>query len=298
MSTSFIQLVKTGNEYVDIIIPEGIPRNSFVLINGEPGTGKGAFLCELVYRRLVGGEPVIYLAMDDSPLSIIQRFYPLGWDLIPFLKEDKLKFIDCFSYRMLDKESPVLKMHMINEKVWKEIEDDIIPCVPKENLYNTLSTISSFLNKLDIANNGILVVDSLTELATLHTQERALEFVKTLRARLCKERLIQIFAVNNIGIPQLEVFSSLLNYFADGVFDFRFEPSLMKRGLLIKQFRVRKLSGAESRNIWLTCKIKRDEGLMIPKKMIKAITESFDDILDGKEIIKPDKKNKKKSKKK
>ena len=52
MKDSLIQLIKTGNKYADTIIPEGIPRNSFILLNGEPGTGKGAFLTEIVYRRL------------------------------------------------------------------------------------------------------------------------------------------------------------------------------------------------------------------------------------------------------
>ncbi|MHA1299478.1 MAG: RAD55 family ATPase [Candidatus Helarchaeota archaeon] len=280
---TFIELVKTGNKYVDILIPEGIPRNTFFLINGEPGTGKGAFLSELVYKRLKFNEPVIYFTLDDSPLSIIQRLAALGWDIVPYLKDNKIKFIDCFSYRMIDKESPVMKIPRINEQIWKEVEEDIIPCEPKQNLYNMLSTVSSLLNKINIVNKGILVIDSLTELATTHTQERALEFIKTLRARLCKERFIQIFAVNNIGIPQLEVFSSLLNYFSDGIIDFRFEPSLMKKGILIKQFRIRKLSGTESRNIWLTFTIKKDKGLTVSDKVIQAIMDSYNDFLNGME---------------
>jgi len=293
---SFIEKVKTGNKYLDTLIPEGIPRNSFVLLNGEPGTGKGAFLAELVYRRLKLGEIVIYLTLSDSPLSILQRLAALGWDLVPYLRENKLKFIDCFSYRMLDKESPVLKMTVLNKQVWTKIEDDITLCEPKENLYNTLSAISSLINKLEIVNKGILVLDSLTELATLHNQERALEFVKTIRARLCKERFIQIFAVNNIGIPQLEVFSSLLNYFSDAVIDFRFEPVLMKKGILIKQFRVRKMTGTESRNLWLTFNIAKDRGLCVSDKAIKAIIESYDNFLLGNDDINPEKGKKKKKK--
>jgi len=221
--------------------------------------------------------------LDDSPLSIIQRLAALGWDIVPYLKDNKIKFIDCFSYRMIDKESPVMKIPRINEQIWKEVEEDIIPCEPKQNLYNMLSTVSSLLNKINIVNKGILVIDSLTELATTHTQERALEFIKTLRARLCKERFIQIFAVNNIGIPQLEVFSSLLNYFSDGIIDFRFETSLMKKGILIKQFRIRKLSGTESRNIWLTFTIKKDKGLTVSDKVIQAIMDSYNDFLNGME---------------
>lgn len=290
---SFIEKIKTGNKYIDTLISEGIPRNSFVLINGEPGTGKGAFLAELVYRRLRLGELVIYLTLSDSPLSIIQRLAALGWDLVPYLKENKLKFIDCFSYRMLDKESPVLKMTVLNEKIWKETEDDIVLCEPKENLYNTLSTISSLINKLEIVNKGILVLDSLTELATIHNQERAVEFIKTIRARLCKERFIQIFAVNNIGIPQLEVFSSLLNYFADGVIDFRFEPVVMKRGILIKQFRIRKMTGTDSRNLWLTFNITKDRGLYVPDDAFDKIMKSYDALLMGIEDL-----DKKKPKKK
>lgn len=276
-----IDFIPTFNEAIDELIEEGIPRNSFILINGEPGTGKSAVMCELIYRRLKIGEPVVLLLFQNSPISVLQRFLGLGWDVLPYIGKGLFKIIDCFSFRMLDSDNPI-KMYVANELVMAKISEEIkIPPDPKD-FQSILLTIKSVLQGFDknIVSEesnkilgGILAIDSLTELLTMHNQEKVLEFVKTIRARLCKERFMQVIAVNNIGI--FDNFNALLSYFMDFILDFRFEPDAMKRGVLLKQFRIRKSSGTASKNIWLFFEIARNEGLTVPESVLSKVGEAY-----------------------
>ncbi|MHA1784830.1 MAG: RAD55 family ATPase [Candidatus Helarchaeota archaeon] len=276
-----IEFTPTFNEAIDALIEDGIPRNSFILINGEPGTGKSAVMWEFIYRRLKSGEPIILLLFENSPISVIQRFLGMGWNVLPYIGKGLFKIIDCFSFRMLDRDNP-MKMIVINELVLAKISEEItIPPNPRD-FQSILLTIKSIVQKMDkfiIGDEntkllgGILAIDSLTELLTVHKQESVLEFIKTVRARLCKERFMQVIAINNVGI--FDSFTALISYFMDFIFDFRFEPEAMKRGVLLKQFRIRKSSGTASKNIWLFFEIQKELGLTVPESILNKIEDAY-----------------------
>ena len=78
-------VTKSGVSMLDVLMPQGIPRNSFVMVSGEAGTGKSALVAELAYRTLQEKhEPVIYVVNENSPLSLYHRFLGLGWNIAPF----------------------------------------------------------------------------------------------------------------------------------------------------------------------------------------------------------------------
>ncbi|HNZ86983.1 MAG TPA: ATPase domain-containing protein, partial [Methanofastidiosum sp.] len=54
------QNIKTDIPLLDDLIIGGTPRDSFIVLLGEGGTGKSAIVGELCYRFLNRGEPVIY----------------------------------------------------------------------------------------------------------------------------------------------------------------------------------------------------------------------------------------------
>ncbi len=277
-----IDYVPTFNEAMDSLIEEGIPRNSFILLNGEPGTAKSAVLCEYVYRRLKNtGEPVILVLFQNSPISLIQRFLGLGWDVLPFIGKGILKIIDCFSFRMLDSDNPI-KMAISNELILAKISEEIYEPPDPRDFNSILLTIKSVLQKLDKdilgkdknkLIGGVLAIDSLTELLTIQKQELVLEFVKTIRARLAKERFMQVLAINTVGI--FDSFTALLSYIMDFIVDFRFEPGAMNRGVLFKQFRIRKSIGTYSKNIWLYFEIQRDTGITVPEAVLNKIEDAY-----------------------
>ena len=47
----------------------------------------------------------------------------------------------------------------------------------------------------------------------------------------------------------------LLFYVVDGIIDVRFNPGFADRGLLVKQFRIRKMKGAPHETYWVTFSI-------------------------------------------
>jgi len=131
---------------------------------------------------------------------------------------------------------------------------------------------------------GVLAIDSLTELLTVQKQEMVLEFVKTIRARLAKERFMQVVAINTVGV--FDNFTALLSYIMDFLFDFRFEPTAMSKGILLKQFRIRKSIGTSSKNIWLFFEIKKNTGITVPEKVLENIDDAYSSFFNGKETPK------------
>ena len=43
-------VTKSGVSMLDVLLPHGLPRNSFVMMGGEAGTGKSALVAELAWK--------------------------------------------------------------------------------------------------------------------------------------------------------------------------------------------------------------------------------------------------------
>jgi KaiC/GvpD/RAD55 family RecA-like ATPase len=245
-SSEEVGFFKSGIRALDISLPEGIPRNSFILVSGESGTGKSVLIAQLIYERLKQGEPCILVCLDDSPHGFMQQLRSFGWFPDPFLKKNLLNFIDCYSYRMNPDEST--------------IPSYITYVKAPTDLDNLQDKIMEAADKLGIHNRGAIFIDSITELWFLNLKEpySTVEYVKTWRAEFSKERLAPVFCSHHYGLKVFEVYEELLEYIVDGIVDLRYEPNLMKIGLLVKQFRVRKLKGVHHDSNWVTFTITGD----------------------------------------
>ncbi|MFQ5892250.1 MAG: ATPase domain-containing protein, partial [Candidatus Methanofastidiosia archaeon] len=194
--------VKTGVKVFDVALPFGIPRDSFVLISGEGGTGKSIILQELLYKRLRKNkrEKGIFVCLDDIPTSIIQDMQNFGWKIAPFL-EDRLKFLDCYSFRLKPEKIP----HCV---VFVKDPSDITTFT---------STLDYTMKEMDMYGNGIVVFDSLTEFMTLSDATKLIEAIKTWRARGPKEYNITFLASIHYGSKVFEDAISVLDYIMDGL---------------------------------------------------------------------------------
>lgn len=256
-----IGFFKTGIKAMDFSLPEGIPRNSFNLVSGESGTGKSVLITQLIYERLKTGEPCILVCLDDSPHGIMQQLTSFGWFPEPYLKKNLLHFIDCYSFRMNPDESTI---------------PDYVTYVKSPTDLDGLQTkIIDVVDKLHLHNRGAIFIDSITELWFLNLKEpySTIEYVKTWRAMFSKERLVPVFCSHHYGMKAFEVYEELLEYIVDGIVDLRYEPNLMKVGLLVKQFRIRKMKGVHHDSNWVPFAI-TSEGIEILKIKMKAPKES------------------------
>lgn len=248
-------LMKIGIPVIDTLIPVGIPRNSFIMIIGESGTGKTALMLHLLYARLKHKEPCIYICFDDSPSAIVQQLSSFGWSPIKYIEANLLHFIDCFSYRAKQSNTLPYVTFIENSQGYHSMLTDIIA-----------SSIEKFILH---DYRGAIFLDSLTEFLTQVDLAKGIEAIKAWRAEFSKGHNIICFGTFHIGIKPLEGVEEMLEYIMDGIIDCRFEPNFMREGVLLKQLRIRKLKGAPHRSRWVFFTITRRGVTSVDVKTIK-----------------------------
>lgn len=258
-----VNCFKTGIKALDLSLPEGVPHNAFILLSGESGTGKSVLLAQLIYERVKQGEPCILVCLDDSPHGFMQQLTSFGWFPEPYLQKNLLHFIDCYSYRLNPDES--------------SMPSYITYVRAPTDLHSLQTKIAEVADKLGMHNRGAIFIDSITELWFLNLKEpyATVEFVKTWRAEFSKERLVPVFSSHHYGLKIFEIYEELLEYVVDGIIDLRYEPNLMKVGLLVKQLRIRKLKGVHHDSNWVAFTITGD-GIDLLKIKMK-VTEKTEE---------------------
>jgi len=218
---------------LDSLLPDCFPRNSFVLLFGEGGTGKSATLIQMAGEKMRGGEPSVYLTFDDSASSVINSFIRLGYDCNKALEEGKLRIIDCFSFRGAVASKPHPGIWVVNN--------------PKDH-HELTGVLRSAVE--GISDFGFVFIDSLTEFFTMSEPTSAIETIKNWRAELCKFMNITVLASYHVGVKSIDEYAGMLDYASDGVIDFRFDPMMEQQGLLVRQLRIRKMKGASHGTEW------------------------------------------------
>lgn len=241
-----VSRVNTGIPILDKALPSGIPRNNMVMIVGEGGTGKSVFMLQLLRERLKQDEPCIFMCFDDAPLAIEQNFASFGWNLKRYIDEGLFRFIDCFSFRM----SP--------DKT--KLPSYITYIENPRDLYQLTQIFVSTMDGMNMHGKGAVFIDSLTELLSITEPATAIETIKTWRAEAAKERLVTVFATFHFGIKPFDDLEQILEYVVDGLIDLRYDPILMHQGILVKQFRIRKMKGAKHETNWFTFTV-NEEGI-------------------------------------
>src|ERR1044072_3348693 len=78
----------TGIEGLDNIIPGGLPRGCFYLIQGDPGSGKTTLALQFLLEGVRRGESVFYITLSETRAELLQVADSHGWSLdqIPLLE--------------------------------------------------------------------------------------------------------------------------------------------------------------------------------------------------------------------
>jgi len=266
-----IEALKLNIEILDLIIPNGIPRNTLIIIRGEPGTGKVSLLTEIAYRTLKLGEPVIMVVYGQTPLSLFQRFLSHGWDISDALKEGKIVFLDGFSARFRERERRV--QYPIVKETYEQLKKAHILIDNPQDIHVIFSEITENATRLKMFSRGVILIDSLIEMLTLIPKEQVLEFIRRLRVYVAKDLWVPIFFGASVGL--MEDFYLLLDYMVDGAIDIRFHPKLLEKGLLVREIRVRKLP-TKTIPLWIPFKIEKEKGaipLVSREKIEEKIAE-------------------------
>ncbi len=243
-------------------LPQGIPRNSFVLVSGQPGTREEALYGELVWRALERGEPAVVVAFLDTPVSVVQEFVALGWNVLPYLASGQLRLLDCFTYRLDDPEEMVDSMSEWNRHLHRVAAGSTTRIRDPSNPQAVLNALERCIDDVTDpdAEEGVVLIDSLTEFGSLVQPVQAYDFVKDLRAAVAKARDVPVFA-GATRIENGDEFPHDLGYIADGVIDLALSDEVVE-DTLMKRIRVRKMTGVLSIRRWATYEFAEGRGLV------------------------------------
>ncbi len=83
---------KTGIPGLDDLLGGGIPEGNFVVVSGDPGSGKTSLCIQYLYMGAVKyNEPGLYISLEESEAEIVKIAAYYGFDLIPLIKARMLK---------------------------------------------------------------------------------------------------------------------------------------------------------------------------------------------------------------
>lgn len=209
----------TGVAPVDAELPYGIPRNSCVLLAGEEGALDAALPAELVWRTLQAGEPAVFVTFNDTAVSVIEQFLLFEWNVLPYLEREQLLILDCFSRH---DDTPVASDSTRSawvEHVGRFAEEATRTLRDPTDVHELASKLRRCLDDREMFNSGRVAVDSLTEFGTTVPSIRAHNFLKTIRAEVCKARFVPIFA--GATVTEEDGFPLDLTHAIDGRIDLR-----------------------------------------------------------------------------
>ncbi|HKL29408.1 MAG TPA: RAD55 family ATPase, partial [Natrialbaceae archaeon] len=195
-----------------------------------------------VWRTLQRDEPAVFVAFQNPPMAVVEHFVTLGWNVLPYLESGQLGILDCFTERLGDPDRMIDRMCEWNQHLDRAT-------APATETVSDPSDTGELANKLDnllearsMVDTGAVVVDSLTEFGSLVQPVQAYDFVKDVRADVCKGRFVPVFAGATYGGNEDEPFPHDLDYLVDGVVDLELNGSIVEDTLL-KRIRVRKMRG-------------------------------------------------------
>ncbi len=254
--------IRTDVSGLDKFLPQGFPRNSFVLMANDEGARDDALRAELVWRALERDEPAAVVTFTEPPISVVESFLSLDWNVLPYLEAGQLHIVDCFTYRMdnRDRERMFERMDEWNRHIYditKSVTQTVRDPSDVSELHNK---IDNCLEGLSMSDCGVVVVDSLTEFGTLVQPVQAYNFVKDLRADICKGRFVPIFAGATFTTEEGD-FPHDLGYAVDGILDMQVNGNIVE-DTLIKRIRIRKMNGVLAIPEWVAYEFTAGKGLV------------------------------------
>jgi len=175
-------LIPIGIPVIDQFIV-GLPRDSIILIIGDPGSGFITFLHQLLVFRSKSSIPAIYTSLDKSEREIQHDLATFGW------KYESLNwYFNDLSSRAKHQESRTLQwdqdainviFHQLFRKIEDYKEDRSIPtfdsCVNTLTLMliqSRLSSVLRFINEYSVRIQGTNGWHFLTMVSGVHGQDK------------------------------------------------------------------------------------------------------------------------------
>lgn len=233
------------NDLLLYILPEGIPRNSLVILYGRGGSAKSVLLAEIAKDIIGAGEPLFYVSIDDDPATVVLQLEQFGLSVEEAYTKGLFNIIDGFSYLVKGKRG---KLH-------PAVVDEIDP----RNVDILLNTIIKHLDSRGVQGNGAVIIDSLNEVLLSLDPIKLIEFIKMLRASIAKTRKVLTVATLHTSIKDFKEYLYTIDYMVDGIIELKGISSAiaMQIPFPVKQVAIRKMKGVFHRIGWTLFSIDR-----------------------------------------
>jgi len=153
------QRVSTGVARLDTMLGgKGFYRGSSILVSGGAGTGKSSLAAHFVRAACLRGERALYMASERSTDEVLRNMRSIGIDLEPFVKRGLLRF-----------------------------------CALRAATFGMETHLLTVHNLLAAFKPKVMVVDAITNFASLGTQSEVDSMVTRLIDMLKSRRITAIF---------------------------------------------------------------------------------------------------------
>jgi KaiC/GvpD/RAD55 family RecA-like ATPase len=235
--------VKTNSEFplkFGSILEKGFPKGCTISLFGPVGVGKTVFCENLAKGFLNSGAGCVYISTERAPADIRNDFRTLRADVDRLEIQEKLKFIDGYSW----------------------LAGGSAETYRVENLAN-LSELTITIEKAytSIEKEELIILDSVSPLCLHNPEDDVTKFLQSLAARTKGWGAIGIFAVQ-AGVHSQEFYNALA-YLVDGMFELRQN----EEGNMIKRyFRIRNLRFSAHEVGWMPFIIEAGRGFKLEKE--------------------------------
>ena len=174
------ELVPIGIPVIDQFIV-GLPRESIILIIGDPGSGFVTFLHQLLAMRSKSGIPIIYTTLDKSKEEIIHELTKFQWN-----PEKLTWYFNDFSPKAKRQQSRSIQwdqdaINVISHNLFREIEkykaditiqtfDSCVNTLTLMLIQSDLQNVLRFINEYAIKIRGTNGWHFLTMVRGVHGQ--------------------------------------------------------------------------------------------------------------------------------
>lgn len=224
----YIERVSTGVQGLDKIIEGGYPKNSVILVSGEPGTGKSLFCLQYLYEGAKKGEFGIYLTLEEEPKDLKEAAKMVGID---FESMSNVKFIKIENVRDIP-------------EILKVLDDEVKKNNAKRLVIDSISSLEILASTLPSIGKDVSPI-KLREGYLIHPEKDAIlrKFLYNLVKYLKSLNITTLLTseARNKGYSR----SGVLEFIADGIIKLEVEMvgKIIQRSLKIAKMRKTKIEG-------------------------------------------------------
>ena len=172
-----------------------------IIVYGPPGPEKSVLAQQFLYGGLSGGEPGIYVTTDHSPQELRDVMKSRGWGVEEAEKKRLLKFVDCYSWTVHEKDRSLS-----------------VTTIPTPSALSDISiSISSLLKP-----NSRVILDSLSTLLLYNESKPVFRFLQVLGSKV-KSSSSTIMVLLEEGMHDEEVKVSI-EHLTDGTIHMKTSP--------------------------------------------------------------------------